>query len=152
MGERIKTVLNFGSNKIPSALARSLRSCPPRGGPIRSVLYYIKKIKKEVQSRTPNSVTILHAPRSIYTRGSVIFESFLSVRGVPKLYGRYSPIATVITFFATSRQKLIKRDTRVQMAPKVITLLRIRISSFFQRIQQTSRRIRFLPCQKRIKK
>ena len=38
------------------------------------------------------------------------------------------------------------------MAPKVITLLRIRISSFFQRIQQTSRRIRFLPCQKRIKK
>ena len=31
------------SFKIPFALARSLRSCPPRGGPIRSVFYYMEK-------------------------------------------------------------------------------------------------------------
>ncbi len=88
-------------------------------------------------SRGPISVTILHAAERIYTRGSVAFCSFLSgpkienyINGNPKSF-------QTSRFFSRSREKVKKRDTRIQMARKWITFLRLNFIFIFQEIQLT---------------
>ena len=96
-------------------------------------------------------MTIAHAAERTYTRGSVAFGPFL---GGPKIenYMIANPKASQGSRFFRGRVKTLKTRCPCIDDPTFDYCLRKSFTIIFQEIQLTSRRTRFLQCQKRVKK